>query len=595
MPGGHGRRPQPRQHRGSRRLHRDLQRIRRELLPRPEAIRQRGHRPDRLRRCRLHARVRCARNVDAAVHHLVVARQRHVPRLPHHRQHREIPRARRRGSVRRGRHARTWRAARSRHRSRVLRGCADGRRRIELLPRPARDLSRHHSPLARYLALRDGGGRARRARRRPSIFLTGRTLPLRTAIAALMTMILILVGGWVAHAQASYEAEPVLNAKDLATPDLLRGPHFTVDPKVPVKGFLERFTIRSTYGTFQANGLRMLPIRVNEVEAIAKLDDLSKTKEFADAAGRAIARPVTSTVNMLVHPVETITGFPDGVARLFDRIELGSERVYQAATAPGQSGGERAQEASKRVGMATITALGFEKERRDLAKSLGVDPYTTNPVLSEKLTNAAWVAFSGRMVIQTATSILVPYSMAMSAVTITNSSIYDTPAADLINADTAIFNETGASEQQVRALMQNPQYPLSVLTDLALAIRRLQGVPGRDAVVIFAAAARTQVETRFMAGAVGMLARYHEAVAPIVQISAPGPILGRTEAGALVVPMPVDYIAWTERVAHFPQRPDIQAPEHVGFISGRLSPRAEKEFTKRGWKLWESFTIAAER
>ena len=412
-----------------------------------------------------------------------------------------------------------------------------------------------------------------------------------------MTTVLILVGGWVAQAQtqATYEAEPVLNAKDLATPDLLKGPHFTVDLKVPVKGFLERFTIRSTYGTFEANGLRMLPIRVNEVEAIAKLDELSRTKEFADAAGRAIARPVTSTVNMLVHPVDTITGFPDGVARLFDRIKLGSERVYQAATAPGQSGGERATEASKRVGMATITALGFEKERRDLAKSLGVDPYTTNPVLSEKLTDAAWVAFSGRFVIQTATSILVPYSMAMSAVTITNTSIYDTPAADLINADTAIFNETGATEQQVQALMQNQQYSLSVLTDLALAIRRLQGVPGRDAVVIFAAAARTQVETRFMAGAVGMLARYHEAVAPIVQISAPGPILGRTEAGALVVPMPVDYISWTERVARFPQRPDIQAPEHVGFISGRLSPLANKEFEKRRWKLYESFTIAAER
>jgi hypothetical protein len=412
-----------------------------------------------------------------------------------------------------------------------------------------------------------------------------------------MTTALILVGGWVAHAQApaGFEAEPVLNAKDLATPELLQGPHFTVDPKVPVKGFLERFTIRSTYGTFEANGLRMLPIRVNEVEAIAKLDDLSKTQEFADAAGRAIARPVTSTVNMIVHPVETITGFPDGVARLFDRIKLGSERVYQAATAPGQSGGERAQQASKRVGMATITALGFEKERRDLAKSLGVDPYTTNPVLAEKLTDAAWVAFSGRMVIQTATSILVPYSMAMSAMTITNSSIYDTPAADLVNAATTIFSETGATDQQVQALVQNPQYSLSVLTDLAVAMRRLQGVPGRDSVVIFAAAARTQVETRFMAGAVGMLARYHEAVTPIVQVSAPGPILGHTATGALVVPLPVDYIAWTERVAHFPRRPDVQAPEHVGFISGRLSPLANKEFEKRGWKLFESFTIAAER
>ena len=214
---------------------------------------------------------------------------------------------------------------------------------------------------------------------------------MRMAIAALVMAAVVITGTVVtsARAQSGYETEPVFNAKDLAAADVLKGPHVTVDLKVPVKGFIERFTIQSSYRTFKANGLRMLPIRVNEVEALAKLDDLSKTKEFAEAAGNAIARPVTSTVNMLVHPVDTITGFPDGVGRLFDRIKLGSERVYQAATAPGASGGERAEEASKRVGMATINAMGFEKERRDLAKSLGVDPYTTDEVLSESFTTAA--------------------------------------------------------------------------------------------------------------------------------------------------------------------------------------------------------------
>ena len=418
---------------------------------------------------------------------------------------------------------------------------------------------------------------------------------MKTAIAVLAATAVILIGSAATRAQApsGYEAEPVLNATDLATPELLKGPHFTVDPKVPVRGFIERFTIRSAYGTFQANGLRMLPIRVNEVEALAKLDDLSKTKEFAEAAGKAIARPVTSTVNMLIHPVDTITGFPDGVARLFGRIELGSERVYQAATAPGASGGEKAAEASKRVGMATINALGFEKERRDLAKSLGVDPYTTNEVLSEKLTSAAWVAFSGRFMIQTATSILVPYSMVMSAVTITNTSIYDTPPGDLINNATMIFGSTGATDAQVQALVQNPQYSLTTLTELALAIQRLQGVPGRDAVVIFAAAARTQDECRFVAGAANMLARYHEAVAPIAQVSAPGPILGRTATGALVLAAPVDYVAWLERVGVAANRPDLQAPEKVFFVSGRVTPIAQKELSKRGWKIFESFTTAA--
>jgi hypothetical protein len=418
---------------------------------------------------------------------------------------------------------------------------------------------------------------------------------MKTTISVLAATVLILIGSAVTQAQApsGYEAEPVLNAKDLAAAELLKGPHYTVDPKVPVRGFIERFTIQSNYGTFQANGQRMLPIRVNEVEALAKLEDLSKTKEFAEAAGKAIARPVTSTVNMLVHPVDTITGFPDGVARLFGRIKLGSERVVEAATAPGQSGGERTAETSKRVGMATISALGFEKERRDLAKSLGVDPYTTNEVLSEKLTSAAWVAFSGRFMIQTATSILVPYSMAMSAVTITNSSIYDTPPGDLLNNDTMIFGSTGASDAQVQALVQNKQYSLTVLTELALAIQRLQGVAGLDSVVIFAAAARTQDECRFVAGATNMLARYHEAVAPIAQVTAPGPILGRTATGTLVLAAPVDYIAWLERVGAAANRPDLQAPEKVLFVSGRLTPLAQKELTKRGWKIFEAFTTAA--
>ncbi len=417
------------------------------------------------------------------------------------------------------------------------------------------------------------------------------------ARALLVAAAVLLASSAVARAQApaGYEAEPVLDAKDLATPELLKGPDFTVDAKVPVRGFLERFTIQSKYGTFQANGLAMLPIRVNEVEALAKLDQLSGTKEFAEAAGKAIARPVTSTVNMLVHPVDTITGFPDGVARLFGRIKLGSERVYQAATAPDASGSERAAEASKRVGMATITALGFEKERRDLAKSLGVDPYTSNEVLSEKLTSAAWVAFSGRFIIQTATSILVPYSMAMSAVTITNSSIYDTPPGDLINNATVIFGATGASDAQVQGLVQNKQYTLTVLTELALAIQRLQGVQGLDSIVIFAAAARTQDECRFVAGATNMLARYHEAVAPIAQVTAPGPILARTADGTLVLPAPVDYVAWLERVALASNRPDLQAPERVFFVSGRLTPLAQKELSKRGWKLFESFTRAAEK
>jgi hypothetical protein len=242
-----------------------------------------------------------------------------------------------------------------------------------------------------------------------------------------------------------------------------------------------------------------------------------------------------------------------------------------------------------------VDTLGYEKERRDLARSVGVDPYTTNPILAKKLTDMAWVAFSARFGIQTAISVFVPGSIVLSAVTITNSTVYDTPPGDLINNAQSIFAGTGASEAQVRALVKNPQYSLSLLTDLAMGVNRLQGVNGLASVVDFAAAAKTQDETRFVAASVNILARYHERVQRIAVVAAPGPIIGRTTGGAVVIPAALDYVAWTERIGRFTQRDDLKAPERTAWLSGQTSPRARKELPGRGWTVLESFTIAAER
>ena len=420
---------------------------------------------------------------------------------------------------------------------------------------------------------------------------------LKPMILALAMLTVLVPGRAVtsAHAQSGFQQEPVLQAKDLVAAELLKGPHFTVDTRVPVKGFLARFTIRSDYGTFAAHGIHMFQIRLREVYALAQLDQMSKTKEFAEAAAQAVARPVTSAVNMVINPVETVEGLPGGVARLFGRIELGAESIAAATTTSGQTGTQEAANVSERVGTITVNALGYQKERRDLAKSLGVDPYTTNPVLAKKLDDMAWVAFSGRFTIQTAMSVFVPGSTVMSAVSITNTSIYDTPAGDLINNAQSIFAGTGASPAQVGALMRNKQYSVSLLTDLALGVRRLQGVNGLASVVGFAAIARTQDETRFVTAAVNMLARFHESSEPLALVTAPGPILGRAVSGRLVVPVPLDYVAWTERAARFAERDDLKTPNRLIWLSGQMDRRAHKEATARAWTVYESFTIAAER
>ena len=134
-----------------------------------------------------------------------------------------------------------------------------------------------------------------------------------------------------------------------------------------------------------------------------------------------------------------------------------------------------------------------------------------------------------------------------------------------------------------------------MLTAVAQGLKRLQGVGGLASVVPFAAAAKTQDETRLVAGTVNMLARYHESTQRIAQVTAPGPIVARTVSGELLVAAPVDYIAWTQRVARLAQRDDLRAPKRLVWLSGQMSPLARKQSEALGWSVYESFSIAAER
>jgi hypothetical protein len=61
------------------------------------------------------------------------------------------------------------------------------------------------------------------------------------------------------------------------------------------------------------------------------------------------------------------------------------------------------------------------------------------------------------------------------------------------------------------------------------------------------------------------------------------------------VTAPVDYVAWTARAGGFAAREDLKAQSRTVWLSGRMSLRAAKEFKARGWKVDESYSIAAER
>ena len=140
----------------------------------------------------------------------------------------------------------------------------------------------------------------------------------------------------------------------------------------------------------------------------------------------------------------------------------------------------------------------------------------------------------------------------------------------------------GASERQTRALIKNPEYALSVLTLLVTALDLLSGVNGRPPVLALAATASTEDQARFLANAVEMLAAQQQIGAPLAEVLAVGTVIGRTQRGALIVPGAADYVAWTERVAGFAGRADLQRTPGSLWITGKMPPEAQRQFATVG-------------
>ena len=172
-----------------------------------------------------------------------------------------------------------------------------------------------------------------------------------------------------------FEKPPTLPAQSLVPASLLSGEGFRVQEQVPTDGLMAHFTIHSDVGTFQANSIEMLRIRVAEIPAIMELNKTSKTKVFARSVGRNAVRPVQAAGQMVLHPVDTVKGLPSGVGRFFGRVGLAGQKLKEAATEPEEApASEKAGQFATTAGQATRNVFGYEEEHRHLAKQLHVDP-----------------------------------------------------------------------------------------------------------------------------------------------------------------------------------------------------------------------------
>lgn len=388
-------------------------------------------------------------------------------------------------------------------------------------------------------------------------------------------------------AGGQYEEPPVVNVADLLPATPLSGPGYSVQPQAPTNGAMGQYTIvadpsvfHDDAGTYYVESADMLKIRLSEIPAIAELDGMSNSDVFAKALVSSAARPVAAAGNMVMHPMDTVTGLPGGVGDLFGRVSLGAGEIASSASNSFGSG-----KAASQAGNATLTALGYDQVRRQLAHELHVDPYSSDPILTKKLNHVAWVMFSARMTVSAA-MMAVPGSMIITAVTVTNDLVYKTPRADLIILVQKKLKSFGLSQEEIVAFTTNTAIPLSLQVSAVKDLEALGNIPGRRAAAVAIGNMMTEYQARFLVTSLHMLDQWSQQTSPVTRMLAPGLIIARDQNGTAILPAPVDYLSWTQRIAGFATDPQFMGMRHrVLLTTGQMTPLAQQQLTAYGWSV----------
>jgi hypothetical protein len=332
----------------------------------------------------------------------------------------------------------------------------------------------------------------------------------------------------------------------------------------------------------------LLKIRLAEVPAIAQLENMSNTEEFAKAFASSAERPVADAAQMVIHPMDTVTGLPSGIGQFFGRVSLGAETVYSTATDSAEGGRERAEQTAAETGSVTLTALGYDQVRRNLARKLHVDPYSSDPILTRQLNHVAWVMFSARLMVNTAMTVAVPGSMLITGVEFTDDLVYQTPKGDLILLVGKKLKRIGLSDAEVSAFSHNSAIPLSLQVTAVHNLEVLGRIPGRRAAADALGGVMTEYQARFVVTSLQMLATWSKQKSPITSIGVTGVLVAHDQNGTAIMPAPVDYVSWTPRIAGFATDPSLLGMRNrVLWTTGKLTPLARQQLVTNGWTVQE--------
>src|SRR5690348_8602525 len=336
----------------------------------------------------------------------------------------------------------------------------------------------------------------------------------------------------------------------------------------------------------------MFAQRVRELRAIEELKKVQGSSAFGEALAKSAAAPVKLVGSLVTDPGTTVENVASGVGTVLGRIgysvKSGVENAGDAMSKPSSSQKQPAQAAAAEGKPPAFTddPLGYNRARREWAKKLDVDPYTSNPVLQPLLDDAARATFAGNFAVGMAVgAVAAPLQYATDFQSTVKDSVWDQPPGDLAQRNEEMLKRMGVPAEVGRAFLRNRWFTPTLQTALVAALDKLNGVSRRDALIRTAASVEGEVPARFLVRCITLLAIQHRET-PLAHLRMRGIVpIGETMDRSLVVAAAVDYLYWSEEAAAFAKASDVAGAHRLLLVQGQASTRATEEFRRAGWTL----------
>lgn len=388
-----------------------------------------------------------------------------------------------------------------------------------------------------------------------------------------------------ARSATDFEQPTTLKASSILPPDLLKGPNYQVNESVSTDGYSYAFTIKSDYGDFQAGSLTELRARIQEIQAIAQLKEITSGEAFAKAAGAAATKNIRATANIIENPEETIKGIPGGVKRKFENvgrmIKRGSKKEDQAETQT---------EASNKSSEIAQQVLGVTAAHRKWAEKVGADPYSRNKILQDELGRLAKYDAAGTL----GTNVAKPKVQPFQAIGRVNNLVWGMDPQALQKLNEQWMKEIGADQKLSAQFLNHKSLTLTDVSDILGSLVLLKQTAGRTEFIRSALTSDSEEDAFFYRDSAAMLAQMQSKGTTITRLL-PNPKIAVALCGKrFVAVIPADKLYWTQSFAtaltkfidrHKTNLQSSQSKEL--WLSGSATDLARKELASRGWTVHE--------